>query len=449
MGTLNRRQKVDAVRSAAVPLSGSGTDLDALMGMIGDAQFVLLGEATHGTREFHQTRAQLTRRLIEERGFCAVAVEADWPDACRVNRFVLGGGHDSRAVEALGDFQRFPQWMWRNAEVLEFVSWLREYNRCAPESRKTGFYGLDLYSINRSMAAVTDYLDSVDRDAAQRARQRYGCFEEFGEGQDYGYQPELGIAAECEDEVVKQLEDIRQKSFVYLRRDGMEARDEQFYTEQNARLAQNAQEYYHETYKGGVSSWNLRDRHMAETLAALANHLSIRCDEARLAVWEHNAHLGDARATSMCRRGELNVGQLVRRAFEDDAVLVGFTTYEGAVAAASEWDGPVERKQVRPARDDSYEALFHRTAIPAFSLNLREQEPAEALDPPMRERGIGLIYRPETEFTSHYFEARLPRQFDAVIHIDRTQAIAPLDTTPECEGGAPRAQEGSTWSLKQ
>ena len=425
----------DVVRAAAHPLVGEIDDYDPLLNLIGDASLVLIGEASHGTHEFYRERAQITKRLIKEKGFAAVAVEADWPDAYRVNRYVRGLGSDADAVEALAGFKRFPAWMWRNADVLDFVGWLRTHNDdLAPHAAKVGFYGLDLYSLHSSIAAVLDYLDRIDPDAAQRARARYACFDHFGsDEQAYGYATGLGIAKSCEEEVVSQLVELHRRAAEYARRDGRIAADEYFYASQNARLVLNAERYYRSMFRGRVSSWNLRDRHMVETLESLRQYLGA---QAKIVVWAHNSHLGDARATSMGQEGEWNVGQIVRELHDRDAVLVGLTTHHGTVTAASNWDGPAERKRVRPALVNSYEALFHDVSIPRFFLTLRNMgHAASALNEPLLERAIGVIYRPETERASHYFQARLSPQFDAVIHFDETRAVEPLERTVEWQEG--------------
>lgn len=425
----------DVVRGAAHPLVGEIDDYDPLLNLIGDASLVLIGEASHGTHEFYRERAQITKRLIKEKGFAAVAVEADWPDAYRVNRYVRGLGSDADAVEALAGFKRFPAWMWRNADVLDFVGWLRTHNDdLAPHAAKVGFYGLDLYSLHSSIAAVLDYLDRIDPDAAQRARARYACFDHFGsDEQAYGYATGLGIAKSCEEEVVSQLVELHRRAAEYARRDGRIAADEYFYASQNARLVLNAERYYRSMFRGRVSSWNLRDRHMVETLESLRQYLGA---QAKIVVWAHNSHLGDARATSMGQEGEWNVGQIVRELHDRDAVLVGLTTHHGTVTAASNWDGPAERKRVRPALVNSYEALFHDVSIPRFFLTLRNMGHAtSALNEPLLERAIGVIYRPETERASHYFQARLSPQFDAVLHFDETRAVEPLERTVEWQEG--------------
>src|SRR5579872_1527242 len=359
---LKREQSIlTAIGHSAHPLRGETTDFDPLLKTVGDARFVLIGEASHGTHEFYRLRAQITKRLIAEKGFNAVAVEADWPDAYRVNQYVRFESEDEDAVDALAGFQRFPAWMWRNADVLDFVGWLRNHNEHRP-SQRVGFYGLDLYSLHASIRAVLDFLDKVDPDAARRARYRYACFENFGEDtQAYGYAASFGLSKSCESEAIGQWMEMRRRAADLAGRDGRVARDAFFFAEQNARLVKNAEEYYRAMFHERVSSWNLRDSHMAETLDALTHHLG---PKSKIVVWAHNSHLGDARATEMGQRGELNLGQLVRQRYEKDAVLVGFTTYHGTVTAASGWDGPAERKHVRPALPGSYESLFHETGTP-------------------------------------------------------------------------------------
>ena len=429
----NGRELIRAVRKSARPVTGESADFDALLRLAGNSRFVLIGEASHGTHEFYRVRAQITKRLIVEQGFQAVAVEADWPDAYRVNQFVKFEGDDEDATDALGGFQRFPAWMWRNADVLDFVGWLRNYNEHR-HAKRAGFYGLDLYSMHTSMRAVLDFLDKVDSDAARRARDRYACFDSFGQDtQAYGYAASFGLHKSCEDEAVSQWMEMRQRASDLARRDGRVARDAFFFAEQNARLVKNAEQYYRSMFHERVSSWNLRDQHMAETLEALAHHLG---PHARIVVWAHNSHLGDARATEMSHRGELNLGQLVRERYGSDATLVGFTTHSGTVTAASGWDSPAERKHVRPAVAGSYEAIFHGTGIPSFFLQLgRREEATSALRDPRLERAIGVIYLPQSERASHYFHAQLPDQFDAILHYDETRAVEPLERTAGWEAG--------------
>jgi erythromycin esterase-like protein len=422
------RDLVTAIRRSAKPLSGNATDFDPVLKVVGDSRFVLIGEATHGTHEFYRLRAQITKRLITEKGFTAVAVEADWPDAYRINQFVRFESDDDDAIDALSGFQRFPAWMWRNADVLDFVGWLRNHNEHSP---RAGFYGLDLYSLYASIRAVLDFLDRTDPVAARQARNRYACFDNFGyDMQAYGYTTSLGLSKSCEQEALNQWMEMRRR---IARRDGRVVRDAIFFAEQNARLVKNAEEYYRSMFRERISSWNLRDIHMTETLDALVRHLG---PQTKVVVWAHNSHLGDARATEMGQRGELNLGQLVRERYGREATLVGFTTHAGTVTAASGWDCPAERKHIRPALHGSYEGLFHETDIPNFFLRLSEQEEStSALREPRLERAIGVIYLPQSERASHYFHAQLPDQFDAVFHYDETRAVEPLERTGVWETG--------------
>jgi len=437
---LGEREALAALRREAHPLTGDHRDYDALLALIGDARIVLLGEASHGTHEFYRERARITKRLIAEHGFTALAVEGDWPDAYRVNRYIRGAREDADAEEALRGFRRFPTWMWRNADVLDLIGWLRAHNDgLERNARRIGFYGLDLYSLGASMEAVIGYLDEQDPDAAARARARYECLQPYGaESTEYGRAVLLGVGEPCRRRVVEQLVELRRRAGDYLRRDGLAAEDEYFFAEQNAAVVANAEEYYRTMFADQAGSWNLRDRHMADTLDQLLAHLDQHGGTARVVVWEHNSHIGDARATEMGARGELNIGQLMRQRHGRDAVSVGFTTYTGTVTDASEWGGPAERKHVRPAIGNSYEALLHATRIPAFLLcPLAAGDAGHALREPRLERAIGVIYRPQTERQSHWFAASIAQQYDALVHIDQTRAVEPLERTQSWELGEP------------
>jgi len=437
---LGESAALEAVRLDARPLTGAGSDYDDLLERVGDARLVLLGEASHGTHEFYRERARITKRLIDELGFAAVAVEGDWPDAHRVSRYVQGVTEDGDAEEALRGFRRFPTWMWRNAEVMDFVGWLRTHNETLAASRPcVGFYGLDLYSLNASMEAVVAYLEEVDPPAAARARGRYECLHPFAQDSTgYGQAVLLGVSEPCRRRVLEQLVELRRRAGEYLRLDGLPAEDRYFLAEQNATVVADAEEYYRTMFGGPASSWNLRDRHMADTLDQLQVHLARHGDEGKIVVWEHNSHVGDARSTEMAQRGELNLGQLMRERHARDAVLVGFTTYAGTVTAASDWGGEAERKRVRPALPDSYEALLHNSDIPAFILcPLGESRSGRALREPRLERAIGVIYRPESERASHWFAACVSQQFDALVHIDVTRAVEPLERGGRWELGEP------------
>lgn len=402
-------------------------ELGPLLERIGDARIVLLGEATHGTSEFYRMRARITRALIEERGFRIVAAEADWPDAARVNHWIRGDGLSTGQWKA---FSRFPTWMWRNREFREFVDWLHAYNGERPLETRVGFYGLDLYSLYRSIDAVLTYLDRTDPETARVARARYGCLSPWErDPATYGRAALTGRYRTCETEVVTMLRDLLESQLQYAHLDGEHFLD----AVQNARVVANAERYYRVMYYGSRESWNLRDTHMFDTLRTL---LAFQGPDARAVVWEHNSHVGNAAATEMGARGEHNVGQLAREHFGGDAFLVGFGTDHGTVAAASEWDGPMEIKDVRPAHERSYERLFHETGVEAGLLHLRDPARDEVrgeLGPARLERAIGVIYRPETEIQSHYFQATLPRQFDEYVWFDRTRAVHPL-RGPELSG---------------
>ena len=421
---------IASARSVAQPFHATWKDHAALLDRIKAARIILLGEASHGTQEFYHLRVNITKYLIEHHGLNAVAIEADWPDAYRVNRYVRGEGPDQDANTALSGFERFPAWMWRNTEVLSFVRWLREWNDEHPRT-KVGFYGLDLYSLATSIQAVIAYLDKVDPEAAQRARDRYSCFDHFaGDSHAYGYAVSAGIIEPCEDEAVKQLLELQHRFGAYVGERGPGADDEFFSAEQNARLAKNAEEYYRSMFRGRHSSWNIRDTHMADTLDELADYLSSRNGvKARIAVWAHNSHLGDARATEMGERGELNLGQLMRQRHGDEVRSIGFTTYDGTVTAASNWDTHEGRKVVRPALTGSIESLLHDVGLPQCTMDLHDER-LGGFTTPLLERAIGVIYRPQTERQSHYFQARITDQFDALIHVDRSTALVPLEPSP-------------------
>lgn len=413
------------------PISGARDDYDALLERIGDARFALIGEASGGTHEFYRERSRITRRLIAEKGFAAVAIEGDWPSAARVNRYVRGSGTDTSVAMALDGFERFPTWRWRNTDVLQFAGWLRRHNDALPESAavgapRAGFYGLDLYSLFDSMAAVLRHLERADPAAARRARERYACLDHFGEdSQRYGYATAFGMSKSCEDEVVAQLVEM-------LGRTGARGSepDERFHAEQNARIVRNAEAYYRTMFRGHVSSWNLRDSHMAETLEALALHLTAE-SPAKIVVWAHNSHAGDARATEMGEHGEHTLGQLMRQRYRGQTALIGMTTYRGTVTAASDWGGPAERMRVRDALPASHEQAFHEMGVRNFYVATRELRERRL------ERAIGVVYLPQSERMSHYFHASLAGQFDVVLHFDETRALEPLERVAEQAGEAP------------
>lgn len=409
---------------------------DRLFSAIGDARFVLLGEASHGTAEFYRERAWLTEQLLAEKGFDALAIEGDWPDAHRMHRYVRGETHDRTAEEALRGFTRFPLWMWRNAEVGGFLERIHAPGTAA--GRRPSIFGLDLYSLHASIDVILNYLQKVDHDAYLRAKSRYACFDHFGgDTTAYGYVAGTQLDASCEREVTQQLREMQARTVELARRDGAADEDALFQIEQNARLVADAEAYYRNMIRGSVVTWNLRDRHMADTLAAIVQHLDRRLGRpCKVVLWAHNSHLGDARATQMGEEGELNVGQLVRERWGRDAFLIGFTTYDGTVTAAHDWDEPAAKMRVRPALEGSHERFLHeyaeRSGRGSFVVLPDEEGHLPAILRKTRlERAIGVIYRPRTERSSHYFRARLADQFDALIHVDRTSALEPLDPWSE------------------
>ncbi|MGA1746376.1 MAG: erythromycin esterase family protein [Ilumatobacteraceae bacterium] len=439
IGTVHHRAElIEALRSSAGRLTGSRHELDAIVEAAAQHRVVLIGEATHGTHEFHRMRMDITRRLITEAGFTVVAAEADWPDAHRVDRYVRGLGDDHDALASLGDFARFPAWMWRHSDMLDFVAWLRAHNDSrAWGDRPVRFVGLDLYSLRSSIAAVIEYLDRVDPDEAAAARKRYACFDHVGaQGQAYGLAIATRAVLPCEDEVVTQLVRLRAMADQLARRDGDSALDEYFSAEQNAVVIRDAEEYYQQMFRADVSAWNLRDRHMAATLTAVMEHLDSRRGshphpDVKAVVWAHNSHVGDARATGMATRGELNLGELVRRRDDRDAFVIGFTSYDGTVAAAPDWDGPVRKRALRPGLPGSLEELLHhvgRDGEPDLWFDCRDHRVRAALGDLRPQRAVGVVYRPQTERASHYLTTRVVDQFDLLIHLDRTSAIEPLET---------------------
>ena len=411
------------IAEAAEPLP----DIDdpafgAMFDRYADARLVLLGEASHGTSEFYRARAAISRRLIEHHGFNIVAVEADWPDAATIDRYVRCRGPREGEFQA---FERFPTWMWRNVEVDEFIRWMRRHNEALPYERMCGFYGLDLYNLGGSMRAVTDFLEEQDPGLARLAHRRYGCLEPWAEEpQRYGRNALLEGYARCEVGVVQMLKDLLIKQVDCFAPEC----DEWLDAAANARLVKDAEAYYRVMYHGSAQSWNLRDTHMFDTLNMI---LDAKGPQSKAIVWAHNSHIGNAAFTDMgMHRDELNIGQLAKEKFNARARLIGFGTHTGTVAAADDWDEPMRIKQVRASLPDSYERMSHDSGSPRFLLGLREgeagREITDALMEPRLERFIGVIYRPDTERWSHYSEARLPRQFDAWVWFDETTAVTAL-----------------------
>ena len=410
------------IRENAEPIDDiDEVDLNPLLDRIADARVVLLGEATHGTSEFYRMRARITKELILRRGFNFIAVEADWPDAARINQYIR---HAPAKQDQWKAFARFPTWMWRNHEVLELVEWLRAMNaEVSDPERRASFHGLDLYSMYTSINAVISYLNKIDPALAATARERYACLTPWETNPDvYGRAVLSGEYRDCEEAVLSMLRDMLEHRIDYSMRDG----DRFFDAVQNARLVADAERYYRIMYYGSVESWNLRDQHMFDTLERL---FEFHGSGSKGIVWAHNSHIGNAAATEMGARGEFNIGQLCRARFADSAYLLGFGTDHGTVAAASNWDGPMEIKKVRSSHEESYERLCHESRVEAFLLHLRdpaEQSVRAELMAARLERAIGVIYRPESELMSHYFQACLPRQFDELVWFDETRAVSPL-----------------------
>lgn len=418
-----RTPLIDAIRSVAQPLvAGRPDELDPILDLIGNASLVFLGEGTHGTHEFYELRHAITRRLIEEKGFRAVAIEGDWPNAARVDEFVRGGSGTSRA--ALGEFRAFPTWMWGNEDVLSFVRWLRGYNdSLRSAAQRCGFYGLDLYSMFASMEAVISFLERQDPAAAEEVRRRFACFEPVSANmQVYALLVHAGSIESCEPEVLAVLENLRKGREELAR----QSRDYAFFSaEQNALLTRAAENFYLAMLRGDPDSWNVRDCYMFETLRRLRDYLG---SGTRIVVWAHNTHVGDYRATDQAEEGYLNLGQLAREHFRDDVFLLGFGTYHGTVTAATAWGGPPELKRVPPAAPGTYEDLFHQTGTPRLFLPLKSLrgQPVAGLLNRRQERAIGVVYNPAYEHYGNYFRANLVEQFDGYIFADRTSAVNPI-----------------------
>lgn len=434
MAPLPNRSRATLAREA-IPLAGDPADYDPLLEMVASRPLVMLGESTHGTHDFYAMRADISRRLIEEKGFDAVLIEGDWPQTQRLNDFVAGSGDDT-ALEAFADFRRFPAWMWRNQDMLGFVAWLRDYNCSVAGRRPVRLHGMDLYSLYQSAQAVIEHLEQVDPGQASEARRLYVALDHVRDPQRYGYEASAGLRPDCQEAAVALLANlVRIRSELPPGRNG-DLRDDHFSAERNAAVLLSAERYYRAMFSGRTNTWNLRDSHMAGTLFALRRHLRASGREGKIVVWAHNSHVGDSRATQMGERGEWNLGQLAREQLgPDNVLLVGFTTYTGQVIAARDWDAPAERRWVRPAHADSYEALLHATGCDRFFLPLLGAA-ADAVEDARLERAIGVVYRPDSELASHYFSAQLASQFDAVFHLDQTSALVPLDevAVPRTEG---------------
>ncbi len=435
---MNEQTIIEAIEKEVVPLNYEDPKLEYIIKLIGDKRIVLIGDASHGTHEFYELRAKITQKLIKEKGFNAVAIEGDWPDAYNVNQYLNGRGGVGCANHALAGFKKFPVWMWRNTELVSFINWLSKFNENITKGGlRVGFYGLDLYSLHASIDAVLQYLEKVDPESAELAKERYSCFDLKAKNPErYGYLASHKLKASCENEAREELWALQEKAFEYVKKDAGEG--EYFYAEQNARLVKNAEAYYRAMYEGDELSWNTRDTHMAETLCYLERHLSDRLKEdSKIVVWAHNSHVGDARSTEAGqKRNELNIGQLAREVFGPETFLLGFLGYDGTVTAASDWGPYAQRKNVRPALSESYEGLFHEVRHKNFVLSFeKESQARKMLSKPRLERFIGVIYRPETERTSHYYPVDITKQFDAIVYLDRTKAITPLEVNSEWEKG--------------
>jgi erythromycin esterase len=431
---LAERGLTRSIAGASLPLT-STDDLDPLIDAIGDARYVLLGEASHGTSEFYAWRTELSKRLIAEKQFSFIGVEGDWPDCYRVNRFVKGyQDSGASAADVLHAFDRWPTWMWANREVVALTEWMHDHNRRLPEDQQAGFYGLDVYSLWESMAAVVEYLEGVDPEFARTAKKAYNCFEPFNEdAQEYARATAM-VPMSCQTEAVGVLRDLRAKAPEF-REDGREA---YFNAEQNAIVTRGAELYYRTMVRGGPTSWNVRDHHMVDTLDRLMLHHG---DRARAIVWEHNTHVGDARFTDMARAGMVNVGQLVRQSHESEGVLLaGFATHHGTVIAGREWGAPMRRMQVPNARVGSVEDLMHRATDGDDALLIfdgTEDGGIEGLDAPLDNRAIGVVYDPRAERYGNYVPTIVPRRYDALLFIDETRAVNPLHMPVHVSGEEP------------
>jgi len=437
------------VRAAAHPITGAAGDYDPLLAMVGaDTRLLFLGDATHGTHEFYAERTRVTQRLVAEREFTGVAIEGDWPDAYRVNEYVRGLGSDGSAEEALSSFDDFPEWMWRNAEVRDLVRWLREHNAERPAEQRVGFYGLDVQNLYEPMDAVLQYLDASDPSTATRVRALYACFDPYRpDAAQYGASAAGG--GSCEAQARDAVTALEQAGAA--RPADPAAAEAQFSALRSAHAAANAEAYFRTAYSGASSSWNLRDSLMAATLDAVLQHLGTAAGRpARVVVWAHNTHSGDARHTEMGDAGELNIGQLARQRYGAAAILAGFLTYTGTVYAATDWGQPGRVRDVNRALPGSFSALFHDTALPSFLLVLRGGGPAaDRLSEPRLERAIGVIYRPDTERQSHYFAARLGVQFDAVAFFDVTRAVTPLASGVTAAASPPAIERAGPRTLQR
>jgi erythromycin esterase-like protein len=414
---------IKAVTDSARPITGAETDYSDILAATAGARRILLGESTHGSHEYYRERARLSERLIREQGVNAVAIEGDWSATQRVNLYVRGLGPDRSAAQALRGFTNFPTWMWPNADFRDFVERLRALNLERPAGQRVGLYGMDVYDLFDSIEAVQAYLKQAAPEAGRRAALHYRCFASFGRDR-WAY----GVATRnprkaCKSQAQAVLAEVRRLP----RPADPVAAEARFAALRSAASVAAAEEYFR-TASVGSLAWNVRDRHMADNVDEIADHVEAMTGRpGKLVLWSHNTHSGDARATFAADRGELNLGQLMRQRHGEAAFLIGFFSYSGAVFAAPEWDARGRRYDMRPALPGSYSALFHETGLPAFSLLIRgNAEVSRTLAGPMLERAIGVVYIPGSERSAHYFEAKLAQQFDAAVYFDRTTAVAPL-----------------------
>lgn len=407
------------IEKTAIPLEDNAYAV--LLNKIGDAEIVLLGEATHGTHEFYEIRAEITRRLIREKHFNTIIIEGDWPDAYQINRYIHQQAY-STAYEAVSSFDRFPTWMWQNMPMVDLIEWLFQHNQ--KSENKVSFYGMDLYSLYRSIEVVIEYLKKIDPKLAQEAIEKYACLGRFNhDPQRYAYAVFSRVTKSCQDEVVAELRKLQELEWMFVQNKKVSPQDG-FYLTQNARVVKNSERYYRSLFIDEVNNWNLRDIHMMETVDEIIHFHQKQQQKPKVIIWAHNSHIGNAAATQMSNRGELNIGQLAKEKYREKAFNLGFTTFNGTVSAASEWHGPVERKVIRNALEGSYEHLFHAVGITEFLLLFEDKN---IIPDKLLERAIGVIYAPYTERLSHYFYASLAHQFDAVIHYDHTTALEPLE----------------------
>jgi erythromycin esterase-like protein len=433
MATKIHEELVSLLNEERIPIDLANKDtLDIILNQIGQARIVLMGEASHGTEEFYLTRMALSKLLIQTKGFHAIAIEGDWPSAFSVHRYIQDPENETTKLDALNAFKRFPDWMWRNTAMANFIDWMKDHNNHTSDPlHKIGFYGLDLYSLHDSITSIICYLKKHQPTLVDQAIHRYGCFDHVAvDPQMYGYLVNQSIKKACIKEVTDAFLELQHEALYQMNQKNLsEQLDESlYYATQNARLVKNAEEYYRAMFEPRAISWNIRDQHMAQTLSNLITHIETKLNvPAKIIVWAHNSHIGDARATEMNDRGETNLGQIVREQYDTASYSLGFSTYNGTVRAASKWDGKSEIKEVIPALRGSYESVFHDASCPNFFLNLRhESHLIHLLKQPMLQRAIGVIYLPKTERLSHYYFSRLPYQFDGIIHLDHTSALTSL-----------------------